>query len=158
MALVLSALNTNQSLEKKIMQPLFDRIAIILSSICVIHCIALPIIASLTPLFAVTLHHGNNLHEFWFHYFILIFILPFSILAIILGYRHHRQILPAVIAAVGLSILVFTSIFAGTLISNQIIPHEGETWLTLSGGIVHAIGHIMNLVATSNLRLSCANQ
>ena len=140
------------------MQTFFDRIAITLSCVCVIHCIALPIIASFIPLFAATLHHGYALHQFWFHYFILIFILPFSILAIILGYRRHRQILPAIIAAAGLSILVFTSIFAGTLISNHIIPYEGETWLTISGGIVHAIGHIMNLVATSNIRLFCANQ
>ena len=139
-------------------QSYFDRIAIALSCVCVIHCIALPIIASFIPIFAVTLIHGHALHEFWFHYFILIFILPFSILAIILGYRRHKQILPVVIAATGLSILVFTSIFAGALISNNIIPYEGETWLTFSGGIVHALGHIMNLLATNSMRLSCANQ
>ena len=140
------------------MQSYFDRIAITLSCVCVIHCIALPIVASFIPLFAVTLQHGHALHEFWFHYFILVFILPFSILAVILGYRRHRQLLPAIIAAAGLAILVFTSVFAGTLIANHVIPHEGETWLTVSGGIVHAIGHIMNLVATNNMRLSCANQ
>ena len=154
MALVHNALSNKVYM----FQPHLDRIAITLSCVCVIHCIALPIIASFIPVFAVTLIHGHALHEFWFHYFILIFILPFSILAIILGYRRHKQTLPAMIAAVGLSILVFTSIFAGTLISNNIIPYEGETWLTLTGGVVHAIGHIMNLVATNNMRLSCVNQ
>ncbi len=139
------------------LQSYFDRIAITLSCICVIHCIAFPIIASLIPFLAITLQHGHALHEFWFHHFILIFILPFSIFAIIAGYRRHRQILPIIIATIGLSILVFTALFAGTLISNQVIPHEGETWLTLAGGVVHAIAHIMNLIATSNMRFSCAN-
>ncbi len=139
------------------MQSYFDRIAITLSCICAIHCIALPIIASLIPLFAVTLHHGQNLHEFWFHEFILIFILPISLLAIFTGYRRHKQLLPVVVAAIGLSILVSTSLFAGELISHHIIPHEGEMWLTVFGGIVHAIGHILNLVSTNNLQVTCAN-
>ena len=123
------------------MQTFFDRIAITLSSICVIHCIAFPIIASLIPLFTTTLHHGHAMHDFWFHQFILIFILPFSIIAIIAGYHRHKQRLPVVIATAGLCVLVFTAIFAGTLITNHIIPHESEKILTIIGGIIHAIGH-----------------
>ena len=114
------------------MQTLFDRIAITLSSICVIHCIAFPIIASLIPIFTTTLHHGHAMHEFWFHQFILIFILPFSIIAIVAGYHRHKQILPVVIASIGLTILVFTALFAGQFIANHILPHEGEKVLTIN--------------------------
>jgi len=139
------------------MQTLFDRIAITLSGICVIHCIAFPIFASLIPLFATTLHHGHSMHEFWFHHFILIFILPFSLFAMIVGYKRHKQLLPIVIASIGLTVLVLSALFAGALITNQIIPHDGETYLTVFGGIIHAVGHFMNLTATGTQRLACAN-
>jgi len=139
------------------MQTLFDRIAITLSCICVIHCVAFPVIASLIPFFATTLHHGHAMHEFWFHQFILFFILPFSIFAIVIGYQRHKQFIPIVVATFGLVILISTALFAGTLISNHIIPHQGEMYLTLTGGVIHAIGHIMNLVATGNHRVACAN-
>jgi len=127
------------------MQTFFDRIAITLSSICVIHCIAFPIIASLIPIFSTTIRHGHAMHEFWFHHFILLFIFPFSLIAIVAGYQRHKQFLPVVI------------IFAGILISNNIIPHQSETVLTLIGGIIHAAGHFMNLTATTSHRITCVN-
>ena len=70
----------------------------------VLHCLLLP---ALFPLFAVTLNHGHALHEFWFHQFILIFILPFSIFAIIAGYKRHRQTFPLVISTIGLCVFLF---------------------------------------------------
>ena len=104
-----------------------DRFAIVLSSICAIHCIALPLVAVLVPLLAVATNHDNALHEFWFHQFILIFILPVSIIALIVGYRLHHQRTPVIIAVIGLVILATVAIFADLLITQQIIPHSGET-------------------------------
>jgi len=132
-----------------------DRLAIALSSICAIHCVIFPIVASLIPLISTSIHHGNALHEFWFHQFILLFIVPISIFSIISGYRCHKKITPALVASIGLIILVFTATYAGDLIANQTIPHEGETWLTVFGGVIHATGHILNLLATKNHRNNC---
>ena len=137
------------------MQIYLDRIAIGLSAICAIHCVAFPLVAGFLPLLATTLHHGHVLHEFWFHQFILIFILPVSILALVAGYRCHKQIVPILISSIGLLCLVLVAIFAGTLISNNIIPHEGETWLTVVGGVIHAIGHVLNLLAAKTNRINC---
>ena len=137
------------------LQIYFDRLAIALSGICAIHCVVFPIVAGLLPLLTTTLHHGNSLHEFWFHQFILLFILPISVVALITGYRCHKQVVPLLIGGLGLLILVFIAIFAGELISNNIIPHQGETWITVAGGFVHAIGHILNVFATKNTRANC---
>jgi hypothetical protein len=126
----------------------FDRFAISLSSLCAIHCIALPIAASVTPLLMSTIVHGNNVHEFWFHQFILIFIIPVSIFALIAGYRCHRKSLPILLGGLGLSILVTVALFAEQLISQQIISHTGETMLTIIGGIIHAAGHVTNALST----------
>jgi len=133
-----------------------DRFAIALSSICAIHCIALPLVAGLVPLLAVATNHENALHEFWFHQFILIFILPVSIFALIVGYRLHHQLTPVLIGATGLVILTTIALFADILISQQIIPRSVETLSTVLGGIIHAIGHIANVLATKSYRTCCS--
>ena len=125
-----------------------DRIAISLSSLCAIHCVALPVVAMLMPLLSSTIEHGSALHEYWFHRFILIFILPISIFALISGYRCHKQVIPIFIASIGLAVLLFTAIFADTLINDHSLPHSAETLFTIVAGIIHAIGHIMNMFAT----------
>ena len=117
------------------MQVLFDRYAILLSGICAIHCVALPIVASLIPIFATTIQHGHMWHEFWFHQFILLFILPVSVIALVTGYRAHHQLISVIIAAIGLAILVGVALFAGYLITNHLMPHDGETIVTVIGGL-----------------------
>jgi len=126
----------------------FDRFAIILSSLCALHCIALPLAASVTPLLMSTVNHGNHIHEFWFHQFILFFIIPVSLIALVAGFRCHRKIMPMIIGGVGLSILVTVALFAETLIHQHLISHTGETTLTIIGGVIHAAGHISNVMAT----------
>ena len=130
-----------------------DRFAIALSGICAIHCIALPIVASLIPLLSATVVHGYALHEFWFHQFILLFILPISLVALMVGYRCHKQPIPIVVAIVGLLVLVLNALFAEVLISNQILPLSGETIITIIGGIIHATGHVLNVMATKSFRV-----
>jgi hypothetical protein len=126
----------------------FDRFAIALSSLCALHCIALPIAASIIPLLMSTINHGNAVHEFWFHQFILIFIIPISIFALVTGFRCHRNNLPILLGGLGLSILVIVALFAEQLISKQLISHTSETILTVIGGIIHAAGHVTNALAT----------
>lgn len=126
----------------------FDRFAIALSSLCALHCIALPIAASIIPLLMSTINHGNAVHEFWFHQFILIFIIPISIFALVTGFRCHRNNLPILLGGLGLSILVIVALFAEQLISKQLISHTSETILMVIGGIIHAAGHVTNALAT----------
>lgn len=133
----------------------FDRFAIALSSLCAIHCIALPIAASFIPLLMPTIDHGNSTHEFWFHQFILIIILPVSLFALFTGYRCHKKTVPLIFGGIGLIILLTVALFAELLISHQIINHTGETVLTVIGGIVHATGHFLNVLATKSSHRHC---
>ncbi len=135
----------------------YDRFAIALSSLCAIHCVALPIAASVTPLLMSTFNHGNSVHEFWFHQFILIFIIPISLLALVTGYRCHRKNIPMLLGGLGLSILVIVALFAELLISQQMISYTGETILTVIGGIIHAAGHITNALATKSSHSLCSS-
>lgn len=135
----------------------FDRFAILLSSLCAIHCIALPIIAGLIPLLSVTIEHGHSIHDFWFHQFIIMFIVPISLVALITGFRSHKNWTPVVIAGLGLIILAMTSLFIEDFLAINQLPSKVETVFTVTGGIIHAIGHILNVIASRNITLDCAH-
>lgn len=133
------------------LQSYFDRFAIMLSGICAIHCILLPIAVSAMPLFVASIDHDHHLHDFVFHQAILLFILPVSIIALYTGFRSHQQVLPIAIASIGLAFLVTVALFAEKMIESGVMQHEGETILTVFGGVTHAIGHILNVLATRKL-------
>lgn len=137
------------------MQLHFDRYAILLSVLCAIHCVAMPFVASLIPFLAVTMQHGYQLHEFLFHQLILLFILPVSLIALATGYSRHRKWAPVAVAGLGLAILTLTALFIETLIHQHAVPHESEATLTMTGGIIHAIGHILNIQATRKSHHQC---
>ena len=139
-------------------QIVLDRIAILLSSICAIHCVALPIVAGLVPLLGPALNHGQGMHEFWFHQFILLFVFPVSVFALFAGYRCHRNRTPVVLGVIGLGLLIMTALSAETLIQYHIIPHHGETVLTMTGGVIHAIGHIFNVLASRKTSNPCISE
>lgn len=139
-------------------QIVLDRFAILLSSICAIHCVALPIVAGIVPLLGPALDHGHGIHEFWFHQFILLFVFPVSVFALIAGYRCHRNRIPVVFGAIGLGTLIMTALFAETLIHHHLIPHYGETILTMTGGVIHAVGHVFNVLASRKTSTTCISE
>ena len=64
----------------------FDRIAIALSTICIVHCLAMPFVIAVLPLAAFTV--GGDGH---FHTLMLWFVVPTSLLGFGLGVRVHRR-------------------------------------------------------------------
>lgn len=131
-----------------------DRIAISLSAFCALHCVIIALIAGLLPLLFGLGQHGHGVHDFLFHQIVLFLILPISLPALWFGYRQHRQLLPIVVSAFGLLLLLIVTAFIYDLIDQGLLALEYETLLTLAGGIIHAIGHWLNLKATA--RVGCA--
>ena len=64
----------------------FDRVAIALSTICIVHCLAMPFVIALLPVAAFTV--GGDGH---FHALMLWFVVPTSVLGFGLGFRVHRR-------------------------------------------------------------------
>ena len=126
-----------------------DRIAISLSAFCALHCVILALVAGILPLFFGLGQHGHGVHDFLFHQVMLILILPISLPALWFGYRKHRRLLPILVSALGLLLLLIVSIFVDDLIHSGVLAVEYETSLTLAGGIIHAVGHWLNLNATA---------
>src|SRR5688572_10698898 len=63
-----------------------DRIAITLSTICIVHCLAMPFVIAVLPIAAVTL--GSDTH---FHALMLWLVVPTSAVGFALGYRVHGK-------------------------------------------------------------------
>jgi hypothetical protein len=80
-----------------------DRIAISLSTICIVHCLAMPLLVAILPVVAITI--GSDGH---FHALMLWFVVPTSAIGFSLGYRVHGKtgIVASGACAVGVLALV----------------------------------------------------
>ena len=115
-------------------QRTLDALAVSLSGLCLIHCLALPLALTLFPIFASTLAD-----DALFHGLLYLAVLPTSCLAFVLGYRHHRDRSLIVVGGVGLLILGVAA-----LLGHDLFGHSGERWVTSLGGLVLAAAHVIN--------------
>lgn len=110
---------------------LLDTGAIALSSLCLLHCLALPLLAAALPLF------GAWAEAEWVHGIFVGIALPLTGFA--LWRAHRQQPLPAVAwtaAAMGLALLL-----AGAL---EWPSHGSETAVTVVGSLLLAATHVWN--------------
>jgi len=84
----------------------FDRVAIALSTICIVHCLAMPFVIALLPVTAFAL--GGDGH---FHSLMLWFVVPTSVLGFGLGLRVHRRIDIVAMGAVAIAALAVTALW-----------------------------------------------
>lgn len=110
---------------------LLDVGAVALSSLCLLHCLALPLLAAALPLF------GAWAEAEWVHGMFVAIALPITAFAL---WRAHRQhALPALAwwaAGAGLALLL-----AGAL---EWPSHDSETVVTVAGSLMLAATHVWN--------------
>jgi len=112
--------------------PWADLSAAALSGLCLLHCLALPLVASLLPML------GTWSEAEWVHIVFVLFAAPLSVAA--LGSAHRRRPLPAgmwAMAALGLALLT-----AGAL---GWPSARWETPVTVAGSLVLVATHVCNL-------------
>jgi len=112
----------------------FDRIAIGLSAICIVHCIAVPLLVALLPLAAATL--GRDAH---FHSVMLWLVVPTSVFGFGLGYRVHGR--GAVVAAGALALAL---VAAAALWGHAHWPPHIESIVSISASVGLAVAHALN--------------
>ena len=113
---------------------LLDTAAVVMSGICLLHCLALPIALTMLPILNIAV-----LDERVFHLVMMVFILPVSVVALAIGCRQHKDLLTLVLGIVGLSILLFTAVFG-----HRFFGLDGERVVTSIGGVILALAHIQN--------------
>lgn len=121
---------------------LADRSAIVLSTLCMIHCLVLPLILILLP----TLTSLAFFSDERFHTWLLYAVIPISAFAVVLGYFHHRSWLVVLITSIGMGILVMVAI-----LGHDIFGEQGEVFASVVGSILVAYGHIINFKARRQL-------
>ena len=111
---------------------LLDRTAIALSGLCVLHCLAMPLVLLLLP-FLGQLTDGH------FHLQMLIVVVPVSTIALSLGYRRHRRLAVLAAGAAGLLLL-----FVGGTWMHYEIGIIADRATTIAGSLLLASAHFYN--------------
>jgi hypothetical protein len=112
----------------------FDRLAVALSAICIVHCLAIPLAAMLLPVAAVAAGSSNH-----FHQLMLWLVVPISIVGIGLGVRIHRKLGIVVLGLVGLLILAFAS-----LRGHGAWPEALEVSVSVGASALLGVAHWLN--------------
>ncbi len=108
-----------------------ERAAVGASLLCLVHCLALPLLIAALPALSNILAMPESIH-LW----ILAFAVPTSLLALLTGRARHGAIWPVVIGIAGLALLAL-----GTLVWGKT---AAETPITVAGSLSLALAHILN--------------
>lgn len=111
-----------------------DRVAIAISGVCLIQCLATPLLLTLLPVLGGTVLHGE-----FFHRLLVFVILPTSGVAFLIGCRRHRRWRVLLPATIGLVLIVTAAVLGyGRL------GVVGETAMTVMGSLFLAWAHLRN--------------
>ena len=104
-----------------------DLAALSLSSLCLIHCLALPLMVSFAPLL-------GPISEEWVHQILVVLALPIAILAYFQTHDARTRGVFASLAGAGAVFLLVGAFYEPW--------HDYEVMLTVSGALLLAAGHL----------------
>lgn len=111
---------------------LMDKAAVALSGLCLVHCLALPIVLAALP-FVSEIADGH------LHAQMLIVVVPVSVFAFARGFRVHRNGTVVACGALGLVVLAV----GGTFVHSH-FGLAADRALTIAGSLVLAVAHFYN--------------
>lgn len=107
-----------------------DRAGIAMSFLCLVHCLALPVLIALLPALASVLAVPEQ-----FHLVMVCFAAPTSAIALWTGRARHRASWPVVLGGCGIALL-----FVGAVL----VEGWSEVALTVAGSLALAGAHLVN--------------
>jgi hypothetical protein len=75
---------------------LLDRLGILISALCLLHCFLPPVLVLAFPMISAV-----GAFDFWIHMGLALLIVPVAYKAILQGYRHHKQKSVPALATIG---------------------------------------------------------
>jgi hypothetical protein len=109
----------------------FDGFGVGASALCLVHCLAFPLLIAALPAIAGRLDLGEG-----FHLGVLLFAIPTSSFALIEGWRRHRGVAPLFVGGAGLALMATGLAFESWVAM--------ETGVTVAGSMLLAGAHISN--------------
>lgn len=111
-----------------------DTVGLTGSAICLIHCLAGPLLLVLSPLLPSVVFDDQL-----FHQSMLFFVVPVSGVALLIGCRIHRDR-----ATLMLGISALVTLFLAATALHAILGALGERILTVLGSVLLAVAHLRN--------------
>ncbi|MDY6828881.1 MAG: MerC domain-containing protein [Pseudomonadota bacterium] len=111
-----------------------DKAAIGLSVVCAAHCLLFPVALVFLPAVAATAFGDDR-----FHQWMLLVVLPISVLALTVGFRRHRKTSVLAIGLPGLAILTLAA-----LVGHDWFGETGEAAASVLGASLIALSHLRN--------------
>jgi hypothetical protein len=105
-----------------------DGLAVSLSALCLAHCLLLPVLAGVIPLFSTVVHTP------WIHAVLFATAAPLSIWVLGKGWQLHRQIVPVAAGTAGLVLLALGMMHSAHLPSERLASVSGALLLALAHG------------------------
>ncbi|MHA7871031.1 MAG: MerC domain-containing protein [Hyphococcus sp.] len=115
-------------MKNRTVPPVFDAAAVGLSSFCLIHCLALPVLALALPIAGALAEHE------WIHKALVLTAIPFSGYAVFIRGAHLRDRLFVLLVTLGLALLTASAFIE--------YFHALEKPMTTVGAIFVATGHL----------------
>ena len=115
-----------------------DGAAVALSALCLVHCLALPLLVAGLPLLA-------RFAEGHLHAQMLVIVLPLSVLAFGLGFRRHRNFRIVTTGVLGMTLLVL-----GATVAHDQLGLTADRAFTVVGALVLAAAHYFNSVRATH--------
>ncbi len=117
-----------------------DKIAVTLSMLCILQCLFLPILVTMIPFLDIWWLSDHFLHPF-----LLLIVIPLTLLTLLPGYFQHKNAQPLTMAAPALALLVI----------GAFIPEStGEKMLTVAGALILAAAHVRNILLNRKYQLA----
>jgi hypothetical protein len=125
---------TTNSRELSISSSLADRLGILASALCIIHCAVTPILLSASAAFAQFLPGEEHTHRS-----LAVIVAALGAIAIGRGLRAHRRVRVASLMAAGLF-----CIFTGAFYGDRLASHGVEVAVTFVGSMFMICAHRLN--------------
>ncbi|KTE16972.1 MerC domain-containing protein [Sphingopyxis sp. H115] len=110
---------------------LVEGAAVSASLLCLVHCLALPLLLLALPMIA-----GAFFESEMFHIVAAALVVPAAGLAFVLGYRRHRALFPALLGSTGVACIV------GALF--PVLAEPAAAAVTAIGSLLLIAGHVVN--------------
>tara|TARA_B100000925_G_scaffold205833_1_gene156470 strand:- start:38 stop:526 length:489 start_codon:yes stop_codon:yes gene_type:complete len=126
-----------------------DRIAVQLSGLCLLHCLALPLVIAVVPVLGLA-EHG---HAF-FHQLMLLVVVPVAMISLGRGYIVHRRARVAFFGVLGVALLATAALLVHphAHIGPTVTAETAERWITVAGALILAAAHTFNARAMRDKR------
>ena len=131
----------------KTSQSYTDRAAVGLSFLCLMHCLALPLLLALLPGVTILSHFDNEI----FHLGMVVLVIPTSLYALTLGCKQHQNYRLLKIGFAGLAFL------CAAVLGEEFIGEAGEKAFTVIGSSLIAYGHIRNFLLCRQNKSECCD-